>query len=191
MTERKTDGKAPKKPRRTHGQVMADRSARKHVDDELDDTGLVKSRIRGTYDGNDLFAMYADGDDDYDASDEPDDETLARAFIGRMQRTAVYDDFVKPYAESRSADYEMVNHEIIELYKRFAYTGACGMDKFFTIILIMVKARYATLSRRAFGILSVKYDKGYTPMNALAGVNQDDYNYITTDVVSARNRKKQ
>lgn len=191
LAGRKTDGKASKKPRRTHRQVMADRSASKHVDDELDDARLVKSKIRGTYDGNDLFAMYADGDDGYDASsDEPDDETLASAFVGRMRKTAVYDDFVKPYAESRGADYEMVNHEIIELYRRFAYTGACGMDKFFTIILIMIKAQYATLSRRMFGMLSVKYDKGFIPMNALSGVNRDDYEYITTDVVSTRQRKK-
>lgn len=174
--------------RRSHNQVMADRAARNHVDNELDND--VKSRIRGTYDSDDLFTMY-DKDDNTDSIDdnEPDDDTLARAFVGRMQRTQVYDDFVKPYAESRGSDYELVNHEIIDLYKKFAYTGACKMDKFFTIIIIMLKTQLPTLNRRSFGILSVKYDKGYTPMNALAGINSDDYKFITTDIISNREKK--
>lgn len=159
--------------RRTHRQVLADDEARRSIIDKR--SKVVKSDDASTRSAG-FFA-----DDTDDAADDP--QYLAEAFVGRLTRTYVYDDIIRPYAESRGRVYALINRSIESNYVRFVCDGGYSTEKFFVILLFLIKTN-AEISQWGFSKTGAIYDSGRIPMGTLKDVSSRDYDYIVDDIMN-------
>lgn len=157
--------------RRTKRQIMADEYARKVVSernsrkrksdnpDTIDDDGLLEGLIPET---------------------EPEGQDLKKAFVGRMERTRVYDDFVEQYAQSRGSQYDLINRQIETMYDTFVIKGGWDVGKLLTILIVLFKSG-ADINRWQVSKFGAIYDKGNMPIGALKGVSKKDFDFIADD----------
>lgn len=165
-----------KKKKRTSRQVKADNAALEYS--KRKSQNEVKSDLISTVDDDNLFTMF--GEDD---GTPPDENTMAQAFIGRIMKTAVYDDIMRAYVENRGGVYDIFNREIMTAYKNFVYNGSWKLDKLFDVIVFLVKSN-SSINRYSISKIGIKRDNGDLPMGLLNGIDSDDYRFITSDVIS-------
>lgn len=116
-------------------------------------------------------------------SETPEDGDLQSAFVGRMQRTRIYDDVVKPYANSRGRQYDIINRQMESMYGMFVIKGGWGVEKLLTILIVIMRAG-KEINRWSVSRSGAIYDRGDIPMVALRGVSEDDFNYVSADAMS-------
>lgn len=159
--------------------VKADRAAEKYQQDKI--SNVIKSAIKDTVDNDNLFSMF-----DEDDGGEPDEKTMSQAFVGRIMKTNVYEDIIDPYVQSRGGLYEIINREIMTMYRKFVYDGAWDAEKLFNCLLFIIKSGNPNINRYALSKIGMKYDNGDLPMGLLSGISQDDYDFIVNDVISCK-----
>lgn len=171
-----TDNTSKKRKKRTSRQVKADNAALAYA--KRKGRKEVKSDLAYTTDDDNLFTMF--GEDD---GNPPDEDTMAQAFIGRLMKTDVYDDIMSAYIENRGGVYDIVNREIMTAYKNFVYNGSWKLDKLFDVIVFLIKSN-SPINKYSISKIGIKRDNGDLPMGLLNGIDSDDYDYITCDVIS-------
>jgi hypothetical protein len=162
--------------RRTKRRIMADNYVEDISRKQQDKT--VKSDNPLTSNNDNLFSGLVE-------DEIPDDEYMASAFIGRMQKTYVYDDIVKPYADSRGAQYDIVNRNIKSMYKMMVYNGSWGLEKLFTVLVMILKSNQ-DISRWTVGKTGGIYDNGGMPAGTLRGMSSKDFDFIVNDALKRR-----
>lgn len=160
--------------RRTRKRIMADRYA-EHVAESR--SPKTSADNPATSADRDLFSGLI--------NEKPDDGDLQSAFVGRMQRTRIYDDVVKPYAESRGRQYDIINRQMESMYGMFVIKGGWGVDKLLTILIVTMRSG-KEINRWAISKSGAIYDRGDIPMFALKGVSEDDFNYVSADAMALR-----
>lgn len=164
--------------RRTKKRIMADRyaeasaSARKRREARADDPS--------TRDDDGLFTGLID--------ERPDDGDLRSAFVGRMMRTDIYDDIVKPYADGRGAQYDIINRQIEDMYGSFVIKGGWSVDKLLTILIVAMRSG-KEINRWFLSKAGAIYDRGDITMGMLKGVSERDFDYVSTDGAGKGERK--
>lgn len=162
--------------KRTRRRIMADDFASNVSRKKR--SASIKSSDPLTSDEDNLFTGLME-------DDIPDDEYMASAFIGRMQKTYVYDDIVRPYADSRGSQYDIVNRQVKSLYKSMVYHGTWNLEKFFTVLIMILKSNQE-ISRWAVGKAGGIYDGGGMPSGTLRGISSEDFDFIINDALKRR-----
>lgn len=116
-------------------------------------------------------------------NEKPDEGDLQSAFVGRMQRTRIYDDVVKPYAEIRGRQYDIINRQMESMYDKFIIKGGWSVEKLLTILIVAMRSG-KEINRWVLSKYGAIYDRGDIPMITLKGVLEDDFNYVATDAMS-------
>lgn len=157
--------------RRKKKQIMAERYARKVTSTK--NRQKLKSDNPNTIDDDGLLEGLM-------PEPEAEGTDLKEAFVGRMERTKVYDDFVERYAESRGSQYDLINRQIESMYEAFVIKGGWEVGKLLTILIVLFRTG-ADINRWQVSNMGAIYDKGNLPMGALKGVSKKDFDFIADD----------